>query len=247
MRTGRRDAATWTAGLALLGAVAAAAAAQAQVTGGPASSDARQTLTADAAAAPPIVYTPPDRGAPITRVAGASRGAGSDGTLKVAVVSPPRAGWSARPQPVLYWYLSGQAPEGARFELTVTDESSLATVIETAIGGPLKSGLHRVALADLGVTLKEGVEYQWHVAVVVDAAQRSSDAVAAGGIVYRPMPGSGPAGSVADQAVALAKRGYWYDAVDLIQRGLGRDRASTALASIERSLFDQAELSDIRR
>ena len=57
-----------------------------------------------AKAAPPMVYVPPNRGAPRTRVGGATRGSEPQAAT-IEVIAPESVGLTLTGDPVLYWYL----------------------------------------------------------------------------------------------------------------------------------------------
>jgi hypothetical protein len=55
-------------------------------------------------AAPPPVFVPPNRGAPATRLGGATRGSGGPELPAIEALVPEEAGWTLEEQPVLYSY-----------------------------------------------------------------------------------------------------------------------------------------------
>jgi len=165
-----------------------------------------------------------------TPVAGASR---SDGApVRVDALSPAQPGLSANAQPNLYWRLSGAVSADARFALTVTNEDSFETVLETTLPGAYSAGVHRVSLRDYGVTLQAGVPYQWHVAIVLDSEQRSKDVVASAGVIHQPMAKAASGVTAAEKSTAFAAKGYWYDAIDTMRMAPRTDR----IASLEDAL-----------
>jgi hypothetical protein len=95
-----------------------------------------------------------------------------------------------------------------------------------------------VRLADYGVTLEVGVEYQWSIALVVDPEQRSSDIVATGWIERVPAPAATPA-----DAVEAAARGLWYDAIDAAS--VRAERTPGDAAELD-ALLVQAGLGGVR-
>ena len=166
-----------------------------------------------------VTYQPPTRGAPTgsARVGGGTRG--PDGKLtSLNVLAPDHVGLTATDQPALYWFTSN--PLDAPVELTLLGEGGLKPALELALSPPIEAGIHKLELAKHGVRLEPGVPYQWFVAVVVDATQRSGDIVA-GGEVQRMAPPpdmvkelerSGAAGA----AAVYARAGYWYDALEAL-------------------------------
>src|SRR5688572_5834417 len=143
------------------------------------------TPAAHAQSADAPVYKPPSRGAPASRVGGGTRGVGTP-RASVAVLAPNHTGFTVSSQPTLYWYLSQQAP--VRIELTLVDDASVKPLLEHALTTSPQPGIHAISLKELGVTLKPGVDYRWHVALVHDAKQRSGDVTSSGTVRVVPEP-----------------------------------------------------------
>jgi len=164
------------------------------------------------------VYKLPMRGAPASRIGGATRGPGMD-TPTVAVFAPDHTGLTTNPQPTLYWYLSKKAP--VQVELTLLDDAGVNPLIEKTVKAPLEAGIHSLSLKEAGVKLSPGIEYRWHVALVFDPKMRSSDVTSSGTVKLVPAPETLKA-EVAGGAVtpaAYAAEGLWYDSIDaLVQR-----------------------------
>jgi hypothetical protein len=173
------------------------------------------------------LYRLPPVGKPRRRVGGGRRGGGAGETALFALV-PDHVGVTGAASPVLYWVLEGRAEPGARFELTLSDDRSIEPLVEARIASPSEPGLARVRLAEHGVALETGVEYQWSIALVLDPDDRSSDLVTTGWIERVADPRGPPAG-----AAEAAARGLWYDALDLAyaraERGPGEDADLEAL------------------
>lgn len=160
---------------------------------------------------PLTIYVPPNPGAPKTRIAGTTR-SGSD-LPEIQVLAPDHTGHTTREQPTLWWWLSAATNE--RVDLTVNDPDVAEPLLEVTLPGPFAAGDHAVALADHGVRLAEGKDYEFFVAIVPDARRRSSDVVAGGAIRRVAGSGSTPASGLA-QARAWAGQGVWFDAIDAL-------------------------------
>jgi len=178
-----------------------------------------------AMAGKPVTYHPPQRGAPIDRVGGSTRGT-TESALTVEVLAPNHIGLSAVDQPVLYWYLSRAVTAPLEITIDTPDLSASGPLLETTIERGRPAGISAFALRDAGVRLKPGVTYRWSVAVVVDPAQRSNDMIASGLIEHVPPPAD-LARSVAradDETTTrfYAERGYWYDALTAVSRSVER-------------------------
>jgi hypothetical protein len=144
----------------------------------------------------------------------------------VTALVPEHVGLTAQAQPSLYWRFEGTAAPGARFEIALTDGEAIDPLVERALGGPLVPGLQRIDLADLGVSLAIGPEYEWSVALVVDPEERSKDLVTTGWIRRVPAPEL-PSGDAATRAA----HGLWYDALDAAARDPAGRPALAALLS----------------
>jgi hypothetical protein len=155
------------------------------------------------------VYRLPPVGKPRRRVGGGRRGVDT-GSVSLYALVPDHVGRTASAQPVLYWVLGGSVRPDLHLELTLSDERSIEPVVEARIDAPRARGLQAVRLADHGVTLDSGVEYQWAIALVTNPDERSRDVVTTGWIERVDDPRGPPAGSA-----EAADRGLWYDALDL--------------------------------
>ena len=154
---------------------------------------------------PTPVYKPPlGLGAPSSLVAGGSRGTNTclagglkDGntTLTLSVLVPvDHIGLTVQEQPSLYWYLS--AATSCQVEVTLTDGQVVEPLLDLRLSPPANPGVQRVRLADHGVRLAPGVQYQWAVALIPDPNHRSKDIIAARGIkrteTQKPSGQAGP-------------------------------------------------------
>ena len=191
-------------------------------------------------------YRPPMRGAPASRVGGASRGVG-DATLELSVLAPDHTGLTTKSQPTLYWYLS--KPANARLDVTVISDDKIDPLLEKVIGIPKSAGIQRLDLATAGTTLEPGVEYRWFVSVTPDEEQRSNDIVASGTIEYtapdadleRMIATSGEL----DQAGIYAENGVWYDAIDSLSRAIERNPGDASLHALRAAMLEQVGLKAI--
>jgi hypothetical protein len=167
-------------------------------------------------AAPPL-YRLPKVGKPRGRIGGGRRGP-LDGVANLQALVPDHVGTTTLGQPSLYWYLAEPVAEGLAIELTLIDQGSIDPLVDAKLARPAATGLQRIRLADFGVTLEPGQEYQWSVSVVPDAEDRSKDVVTTGWIERVPAP-AGLADRLAaarpGEAVAVyGEAGLWYDMLD---------------------------------
>jgi hypothetical protein len=194
-----------------------------------------------------VTYKPPLRGAPLTRVGGGTRGVGN--VLAVNVLAPSDTGLTTQEKPTIYWFAS--QPVDKPVELTITSTESLQAaatpVFEITLQPPLAKGIHAFRLADHGVALKPGVEYQWFVAVVRNPAQRSND-VLAGGTIKRVTDSQVPAqlkqASPAQLPALYAEAGIWYDAIDQLSRQISADQSNRQLRERRAALLEQVGLRE---
>jgi len=174
---------------------------------------APDALAADPAPATPTavksapVYQPPARGKPRGRVGGGSRGVGSALPSLTALV-PDHTGETLAAQPSLFWNLAPLPPETAKLVFVLASDESVEPLVEAELARPEAAGIQRIDLAQYGVELRTGVEYEWSVAITLDPSRRSRDVVTVGWI-ERSEP---PAGLSTTDPRALAVAGFWYDA-----------------------------------
>ncbi len=158
-----------------------------------------------------IKYQPPLRGALSSeqphRRRGGARGDGVS-LITLEVLAPDHTGWTGQPQPTLYWFQS--APADVPFEFSVIREGDPKPLVLVRLPDARAAGLQRLRLADHGVKLEPGVEYEWVVALVVNPESRSRDVIASGYIQYDP------ASTARTDAAESAAAGLWYDALSQI-------------------------------
>jgi hypothetical protein len=168
-------------------------------------------LAADAARKR-VMYRPPLRGAPSRRVGGATRGS-TDANAVVAVLAPESTGLAGRADPTLYWYSESPIKNGVTF--TLIADNVIDPIAELEIDGGGKAGLQAMSLSKRGVMLQPDVIYEWSVAVVIDADNRSKDIISTGTVMYRKPDGAAAGNDIAAYTGYL-ENGYWYDAVELV-------------------------------
>lgn len=196
-------------------------------------------------AAPAVAYKPPSRGAPQRRVGGASRGATATAP-GVSVLAPDHLGYTLEEQPELYWFISRPSP--VRIELTLIDGKSPSPTKEVVLKGAESAGIHRFSLREHGVRLAPDTDYEWSVAIVPDADNRSAD-VLSGGALRRVAPDAALAAKLQNlagtaRAAALAEAGIWYDALATLGRQLEAQPPDLAAKAARADLLDQAGLKE---
>lgn len=237
-----RIATVFLAALAMI--LAPAALAEEAEPGAEGNTGGSSSATPAVSAAPPQ-YQLPKVGKPRRRVGGGRRGPGEKLPDVYAVV-PEHVGLTVSEQPTLYWYLSESAQGEVQFELTLIDEKSIDPLVDARIGHPPRPGLQQIRLADHGVKLAPGQEYQWAVSLVPNPEHRSQDVVSTGWI-ERVAPSEGLSEELAragaDGAAAVyARAGLWYDALAAAGRqAQARPDDPQARAALE-SLLEQVSL-----
>ncbi|HUJ11126.1 MAG TPA: DUF928 domain-containing protein [Verrucomicrobiae bacterium] len=189
-----------------------------------------------------IVYKPPLRGAPAVRIDGGSRGSGVS-LICLNVLAPDHTGLTIHEQPTLFWYQS--EPADVPFEMTVIEPGKPQPLLRIRLPNARRNGIQHVRLADHGVRLMTGVEYEWVVALVVDPESRSKDVVASG-LIQRIEPSAALTARLAsaskeDRPVIYAEEGLWYDALEILLTGAQSGDPSAQVESA--ALLSQAGLS----
>jgi len=198
-----------------------------------------------AIAAPAVAYKPPARGAPQRRVGGASRGTSATAP-GVSVLAPDHVGYTLEEQPDLYWFITRASP--VRIELTLIDGKSPSPAKEVVLQGAQSAGIHRFSLREHGVRLAPDTDYEWSVAVVPDADNRSAD-ILSGGALRRVAPDPALAARLQGlegtaRAAALAEAGIWYDALATLGRQLESRPLEREAREARAGLLDQVGLRE---
>ena len=180
-------------------------------------------------------YNPPVRGAPSGRVGGGTRGLR---ILPLAALAPDHTGLTISAQPALYYFLP--ASSGVRVAVRLASEPNAQPLLDKDFAPPAKTGIQRLELKALGVTLSPGVEYRW---TVSDSRTSST------GMIRRIEPSQDlarklngvPSGR--SRYTLLAREGVWYDALDEVSRAA--DSTGTVAGRHRAALLEQIGLKDI--
>ncbi len=197
----------------------------------------------DPAAKTEPVFVPRDRGAPVARVGGATRGIETAKIPSIEVLAPERLGYTLDPQPSLYWSISDATDRRVKISLEKLGSDPPRTVFEAVLEGPLEAGVHRIDLARHGVTLEPGVIYMWYVRL----DPRSDGRYGGGGIQRVAAPAeleAELAAADADRkAFILAEAGIWYDAIGVLSEQIESGSAVELARAQRAALLEQVGLS----
>jgi hypothetical protein len=194
------------------------------------------------AASSVLVYKPPLRGAPATRVGGASRGE-QDDQLALSVLAPESTGLTSGAQPRLYWYSSKGLAEPLEF--TLIDEHSIKPLVELKVPAS-QPGIHALRL---DYALKPEGEYQWSIAAVTDPNQRAGDVIASGTIKRTQL--STTLEALLKQTdwrkhpSLYAEHGFWYDAIAVLSQQIDANPGDRQLREQRADLLDQVGLTAV--
>ena len=197
----------------------------------------------NSASASRVKFRPASKGAASVRVTGGSRGSGAD-AITLDVLAPDEIGVTTQEQPSLFWFQS--KPAQARFELTLLEENKIKPMVQVSIERSSKAGIQRLKLSDHGAKLVPGVEYQWVVALVTDAENRSKDLVASGVIKRIETPAElkdkiavTPPASIPG---VYAEAGIWYDALATLSDQIDAQPENKLLRQTRADLLRQVGL-----
>jgi hypothetical protein len=192
-----------------------------------------------------LLYKPPAAAGNIpARVSGGARGGGAD-TVLVALV-PNHIALTTQAQPSLFWFQS--KPAKAKFELTVVEPKKPKPLLSLTAQIADKPGIHRVKLARYKIELQPDVPYEWSVAIVPDAENRSRDVIAKG-VIKRINPPGDLATRVekaddVERAAAYAEAGIWYDAFESVSNAIEAHPDDASLRAQRASLLKQVGLPE---
>lgn len=198
------------------------------------------------------VFRPRERGAPATRIGGATRGAESVAVPALEALAPESVGFTRDAQPVLYWYVS-EATD-LRVDFTLLRGGATEPTVERTLASPKRGGVQRIDLAELGVTLEPGVAYVWTVALVADPDRRAADRIAGGAIErladtaeLETLNERLGAEQRDRQVFVFAEAGLWYDAVRSATERIGAGPDGGLAREQRAALLEQVGLETLAR
>jgi hypothetical protein len=197
-----------------------------------------------------ITYKPPLRGAPTLRVGGASRGVSTVNLPNIAVLAPDHTGLTLTDQPTVYGYISALPSQG-HVEFSIIEEQGDKPIFEKVLDAQKSVGIVAIPLSETAVKLKPDTDYLWYLALIIDPSNRSLDVVAGGAIQMTSAQALArpdlKAMNAAQKAPLLAQGGYWYDALDTLERARAQPGADQSIQQMYLSLLKQAGLGDVSK
>jgi hypothetical protein len=159
---------------------------------------------------------------------------------------PNHVALTTQAQPSLFWFQS--KPAKAKFEVTVVEPKKPKPLLSLAAPEADKPGIHRVKLAKYKVELQPDVAYEWSVAIVPDAENRSRDVIAKG-VLKRISPPGDLASRVEkaddlERAAIYAEAGIWYDAFEAVSNAIDAHPDDASLRAQRASLLRQVGLPE---
>ena len=203
-------------------------------------------------AAPPsslrFLYVAPDVGKPVKPTGGATRGSNKKIPLMFAL-TPDHVGQTISAQPSLFWYLDRIPDASMGIEFVLFDQASEEPEVITTLAAPDRAGIQRIRLANYGVELKPGAEYEWSVSLIVDPKKRSKDVVVTGWIDRIEHSGQLTARLESEgdgrTAAIYAEEGLWYDSFAALSDQIDGNPADANLRSQRIDVLRQVGLKEI--
>jgi hypothetical protein len=191
------------------------------------------------------LYKAPLRGAPGGRLSGGTRGI-ENKMLYFALLAPRHTGLTLSEQPTLYWFSSASAK--CPVELTMLMGKEMKSILRVRIADEARAGFHPIHLADHGIRLRTGVEYQCFVSMLTDPKHASRDIIAGGAIERIAYPNNIQKKLKETDIKRIphvyAEEGIWYDAMDALCSRIDADPADSLLHEQRISLLRQAGLTE---
>lgn len=193
----------------------------------------------------PVYKAPKDR-VPRARMDGGLRG-GKESEPFLHVFAPDHVGVTINKAPCLYWHVS----QKTSFPVEFTLENNRVTrpVVETPIPPPARAGVQKVCLENHHVTLVPGVQYRWHISLIVDPETRSKDIHAMGTIERMDFNECSTLGLPCswacdkDAVYRYAEAGFWYDAIECVSDLIEASPEDRTLQNMRDALLGQSGLS----
>ncbi len=206
-------------------------------------------LPSDTLQQQPSVITTPSNSAPIAPARKGCTVSQSEPLLTV-LVPVENNGLSATPYPSFTWYMPNHTFNQLEFHLSRVDEEQDQTqvIYSTVTYNPLKNQFQSLSLPQqAGVPpLEEGQDYRWEITLVCDPQKPAENYFAQGWVRYekpstelsQKLQGASPLLSYD----LLARQGYWYDAIAILQQQMRKTPENPDLQALWKALITQDEV-----
>jgi hypothetical protein len=170
----------------------------------------------------PVDFVSPPGSKKLGRIDATVRRA-ANGSLELMAMTPKNDdALTSTGQPTLYWFLSGETDRSAVFSLREQGSRSPKPTFECRVQGPIRAGAHRIALSDLGVSLKSQTDYRWSIKLQDESSVLNNDAGVVAFIVVPDLEAVKKSRnelmgkSIEEQYKWFAGHSFWYDALSTI-------------------------------
>jgi hypothetical protein len=167
----------------------------------------------------------------------------------VSLLAPDHVGLTSQDQPALYWFVSETVTTPIEVEVTLMGADGVKPIMKAKLSPPIEPGIQRVNLADHGVHLAPGAQYEWSVALVLDPKRRSRDIVVSGGIerVNTEQAADIPTDKTPnlDTVARYAKAGLWYDTIMSVSDLIAASPTNQSLRQQRADLLETAGLKEV--
>ena len=168
--------------------------------------------------------------------------------LQVRALVPQHVASASSATPSLFWHLSEAPQPGWQFIFEIRESGGLEPRAEYAIPAPRAAGVQRLRLGNLAIQLRSGVEYQWSVNVVRDAADPGRDVSADGYVQRAPVSAAARqrlGRGLLQNASVFAAEGLWYDALAAVADELERTGGGAPAREAYRRLLGDVGLIEL--
>jgi hypothetical protein len=188
------------------------------------------------------VYVPPPRERPRRRIGGGVRGPEAQWPRLYALV-PRHTGLTTSAAPALFWWIDSAPPADTQPVFYLVDDTTDETLLRVSLPRPGARGTQRVRLADHGVELTPGVEYEWSVAL--ERGPGGEQLLVTSGWIERTAPAApAPDPRGADAVRQYAQRGLWYDALAAAAEQIDANPADSGPRELREALLEQVGLAE---
>ena len=164
----------------------------------------------------------------------------------ITLIAPENVGLTSIPQPSLFWYISASYNGLVEFTLNEVGTLNPISVLYILIEGVTEKGIYKFDLEYFDILLKENLEYEYHLALVINELERSNDISVSAVIKYVKATNisNRRLTNTSDNKLyyVYADVGYWYDAFENLQNQINMGLSDTILKSHRKELLKQVNL-----